>query len=568
MFFILLEGLSEGGVIGIAIGCLAAGMLIAGTAVFFSLQRKWKKAHDDAKAVTSEAQRKAEEVAREAKEAKEETLKAARQEADLLAGKASAEADRIKAQARTEMAEEKMRLHAEAEAEAKAMRKDLEEASLKLDAREEALKKRDDGLTAKEEKLQRDYEDLERGRGALASQKEEVERRLQEVEKAKALEEDELSRIAGLSKDDAKKEVLAKVAERSEREIAEFLRARREEAEDKAEQNAKGILCLAMDRYAQDVAIERTTTTVSLPNEEMKGRIIGREGRNIKSLESLLGCDLLIDDTPGVLTVSSFDPIRREIALETLNHLIKDGRIQPGRIEEVYGKIKGEIENTIRRIGEDTCMALGLPMISRLLYPYVGRLKYRTSFGQSVLEHCKQVAYLCGMMAAELGLDQTMAKRAGLLHDIGKSADFEMEGSHVDIGVRLAKKFGEPDVVVNAIASHHGDCEKKYPISELVVAADTLSAARPGARRETLENYIKRVEDLEKICKSFEGVSNCYALQSGRDLRVMVLPDKLDDIACVSLAQKIKDRIEEEMTYPGYIKVTVIRETRAIETAR
>lgn len=567
------------GDIGIIIGCLfgglALGAILAGVLVYFFIQNKNKKARNDAQSIIADAKSKAEDAKKEIEglrssleEERKLKVEGAKQESALILKSAQAEADKLKAEAQSEMANEKIKLHAKAEEEARTLRKSLDDESLKLDAREDALDRRDDIITAKENKLEADNEALKKVKEDLANNQALLEKEKKEIDDLREKEVQELSRISSLSEEDAKKEVMAKVKEKNEQEIAEYLKEKHDEAEDKAEQDSRNILCLAMDRYAQDVAIERTTTTVSIPNEDMKGRIIGREGRNIKSLEALLGCDLLIDDTPGVITVSSFDPIRREIALETLNTLIKDGRIQPGRIEEVYAKIKDDIENTIKKIGEDTCMSLGLPMISRQFYPYIGRLKYRTSFGQSVLEHCKQVAYLCGMMAAELGLDQTMAKRAGLLHDIGKSADFEMEGSHVDIGVRLAKKFGEPDIVINAIASHHGDCEKKYLISELVVAADTLSAARPGARRETLENYIKRVEDLEKICKSFDGVNNCYALQSGRDLRVMVLPEKIDDAACVVLAQKIKDRIENEMTYPGYIKVTVIRETRAIETAK
>lgn len=566
MFPILTENL--GSLIGATIGAFVGGALIVGLVVYFILMTKAKKARNDAKSILEDAEKKAEEVKKKAEDESRSKLDNAKQQTELIMKSASFEADKIKAQAQTDMANERIALHEKAENEAKAMKKGLDEESAKLDTREDSLDRRDSLVTAKENKLDLDLKALKEGQDKLANDLIQLQKDREEIDAEKAKEDAELARISGLSLEEAKKEVMDKVAAKSETEIAEYLRQRHEEAEDKAEQDSKNILSLAMERYAQDVAIERTTTNVILQDDELKGRIIGRQGRNIKSLESLLGCDILVDDTPNVITVSSFDPIRREIAVETLNTLIKDGRIQPGRIEDVYAKVKEDIETTIRETGEDTCMSLGLPMISRQFYPYIGRLKYRTSFGQSVLEHSKQVAYLCGIMAAELGLDQTMAKRAGLLHDIGKSVDFEVDGSHVDLGVKLAKKFGEPEIVINAIASHHGDCEKKYLISELVVAADTLSAARPGARRETLENYIKRVEDLENICKSFDGVSNCYALQSGRDLRVMVLPEKVDDATCVTLAQKIKDKIENEMTYPGYIKVTVIRETRVIETAR
>jgi ribonuclease Y len=327
-------------------------------------------------------------------------------------------------------------------------------------------------------------------------------------------------------------------------------------------------MALAMEKYAQDVTCERNSSAVALPSDEMKGRIIGREGRNIKSMEQLFGVSLIIDDTPETLTVSCFDPIRREKAKLTLEALIRDGRIQPGRIEDLYQKISDEFDESLRRIGEQTVFKLGLPRISSGLLMYIGRLKYRTSYGQNVLDHSIQVAYLSSVMASELGLDPVLAKRAGLLHDIGKSIDAEQEGSHVQLGSMLAKKFNEPDTVINAIESHHGDVPAKFIISNLVQAADTLSAARPGARSETLENYIKRIEQLESICKSYDGVYQCFAMQSGREVRVMVIPEKVDDLQAFKLAREIRERIETEMTYPGQIKVSVIREYRAIETAK
>lgn len=544
------------GALALILGALL-GILIA----YWALKAKADKAGTSAKAILEKAHADAKSLTDNAQKSADELKKTSQADADMRVRTAKADAETVLAKA--EMAAEKAKLSAKAEGDAYAAQKRSELSALeaKLDIREDTIDKRDQTLSAKEDALTKLQAGIDGQKVALSQKEAEL------ADKASRLD-GELSRVAGLSQDDAKKELMAKVEEKSATEIAKFLAEKRDEAEDTAEANARDILCSAIERYSQDIAVERTVKTVALPNDDMKGRIIGREGRNIKSLESILGVDILIDDTPEVMTVSCFDPIRREIAVRTLEALIKDGRIQPGRIEEVHDKVKAEIDEDIRKTGEETVMKLGLPRINRELCKYIGRLKYRTSFGQNALDHCIQVGILCGMMAAELGLDQTMAKRCGLLHDIGKAADFEMEGSHVEVGVRLVKKYGEPDQVVSAVASHHGDCEKRYLTDELVVAADTLSAARPGARSETLENYIKRVEDIEKICKSYEGVQNCYALQSGRDVRVMVLPDKVDDAACVTLAQKIRDRIQNEMTYPGNIKITIIRETRAIEIAK
>jgi ribonuclease Y len=347
-----------------------------------------------------------------------------------------------------------------------------------------------------------------------------------------------------------------------------MIKNREQEAKDQAQTIANEILGMTLNRYAQDFVTERTVSVIHLPSDEMKGRIIGREGRNIRSLEQALGVDLIIDDTPEVITVSCFDPIRRETAKRTLEILLKDGRIQPSRIEEVSAKVKSELGEVMHKAGQEAAFRLGLGNIHPELLDLVGRLKYRTSYGQNAYDHSIEVAKLCGIMAAEMGVDQNMAKRAGLLHDVGKAIDFEMEGSHVELGARYAKKYNEPDVVINAIESHHGDAEIKYVTSHLVIAADTLSAARPGARSETLETYVKRLEQLEVICKSYEGVAQSYAMQSGREVRIMVVPDKIDDASALKLARDIKDRIEAEMTYPGQIKVSVIREYRAIETAK
>ena len=378
----------------------------------------------------------------------------------------------------------------------------------------------------------------------------------------------ELEKVAQLSVQEAKQEIFQRVESKISKEISAFIKNKEDEAKETANETARELISLAINRFAQDEITERAVSVVALPSDEMKGRIIGREGRNIRTLEQLLGVDLIIDDTPEVITVSCFNPLRREIARRTLEYLIKDGRIQPGRIEEIVKKATDEVNESTHKAGQDAAFKLGLPKINSELLDYIGKLKYRTSYGQNAYDHSMEVAYLAGIMAAELGLDQNLAKRAGLLHDLGKALDFEVEGSHVELGVKLAKKFGEPDVVINSIESHHGDVASKYIISNLVAAADTLSAARPGARSETLETYVKRIEQLETICKSYEGVYQAYAMQSGREVRVMVLPEKIDDLTAFKLARDIRERIENEMTYPGQIKVNVIREYRAIETAK
>lgn len=452
---------------------------------------------------------------------------------------------------------------------------------LKLDAEKE-IKERKLAVVQQEQQLFQREQNIDRRDGALSQKEaaldeknETLNRRLKDVDKKEAnLQEkidsiiSELEKVAHMTTQEAKDELFERVESKVSREIAAYIKNKEDEAKESCAQKAQELLGLAMSKYAQETTQEKTVSVVALPTDEMKGRIIGREGRNIRTLETLLGVDLIIDDTPEVITVSCFNPIRREIARRSLEALIKDGRIQPGRIEEIVEKCKQEVEESIHKTGQDVAFKLGLPRINKELLDIVGRLKYRTSYGQNALDHSIEVASLSAIMAAELGLDQTLAKRAGLLHDIGKALDFEVEGSHVELGARTAKKYGENDVVINAIESHHGDVPAKYVISHIVQAADTLSAARPGARSEMLENYIQRIEKLEEICKSYDGVYQSYALQSGRELRVMVIPDKIDDIGAFKLAREIRERIENEMTYPGQIKVNVIREYRAVETAK
>lgn len=487
--------------------------------------------------------------------------KRAKSNAEKIIHDAEVKADHIQKNAKIDAKTLTNELKAAAEKEIKERKQIVAESEKKLAQREQAIDRRDASLSTKEDALEQKKETYNNRLAALDKKEDELQLKIDSIIA-------ELEKVAQMSVSEAHDELMRRVEEKMNKEIAAYIKNREDEAEEQADGKAKDIMSLAMSKYAQEVTNERTVSIVSLPSDEMKGRIIGREGRNIKSLESLLGVDIIIDDTPEVITVSCFDPVRREVARMTLDRLIKDGRIQPGRIEEIFNKCKEEVHQSVVKAGEQAVFKLGLPRMHKELLEYVGRLKYRTSYGQNVLDHSIQVAYLAGIMAAELGLNQTLAKRAGLLHDIGKSADFEMDGSHVEVGARLAKKYGEPDVVINAIESHHGDKPSKYVISNLVQAADTLSAARPGARSETLENYIKRIEDLENICKSYEGVQNCYAMQSGREVRVTVIPDKVDDLQAFKMARDIKDKIQNEMTYPGQIKVSVIRELRAVEVAK
>lgn len=487
--------------------------------------------------------------------------KTASKNADKIVRDAEIKAEQIRKNAQLDGKQTVAEMKQEAEKDIRERKQEYLQLENKLNQREANIDRRDANLTNKEQILEDKTENLNR--------------RLRECDKKETLLQEkidsiigELEKVAQYSVQEAKDEIFARVESKLSKEIAAFIKNKEDEANEKAEENAKNILGLAISKFSQEEVTERTVSVIALPSDEMKGRIIGREGRNIRSLEQLLGVDLIIDDTPEVITVSCFNPIRREIAKRTLDLLIKDGRIQPGRIEEVTAKVSAEMNQQIQKAGEDAAFKLGLPKISKELLTYVGRLKYRTSYGQNAYDHSMEVAYLAGIMAAELGLDQNLAKRAGLLHDIGKSVDFEQDGSHVELGARLAKKYGEPDVVINSIESHHGDVPAKYVIAHLVQAADTLSAARPGARSETLENYVKRIEQLETICKSYEGVNQCYAMQSGREVRVMVMPDKVDDLSAFKLARDIKERIENEMTYPGQIKVSVIREYRATEVAK
>ncbi|HYQ48171.1 MAG TPA: ribonuclease Y, partial [Thermodesulfovibrionales bacterium] len=377
-----------------------------------------------------------------------------------------------------------------------------------------------------------------------------------------------LEKISGISTDEAKQEILRRTEEDSRLEIAKLVKKIEDEARESSEKKAKEIMGFAIQRYASDYVADATVSAVSLPGDEMKGRIIGREGRNIRALEAATGVDLIVDDTPEMVTLSGFDPVRREIAKLSLERLIADGRIHPTRIEEVVEKVRKEIDANIREEGEKAVFDLGLSGIHPELIKTLGRLKYRTSYGQNMLQHSREVAYLAGMMAGELGVDTKLAKRSGLLHDLGKAIDHETEGSHQEIGSTLAKKFGENYKVVNAIYSHHGDADPLTVEAALVAAADALSAARPGVRRESIEHYLKRLEELEKLALSFKGVEKCYAIQAGREIRIIVKPEEVNDELSAMIARDLSKKIEAEMSYPGQIKVTVIRESRHVEYAK
>jgi ribonuclease Y len=443
-----------------------------------------------------------------------------------------------------------------------------EEVERELKERRQEIQKLEERIIKREEEIDQRVREAEKTR-------EEAKRLKEEAEILKAKEEEVLKeqlkmleQISGMTMEQAKEYILEKAREEARLEAARILKAEEEKALQEADRKAKEYIATAIQKYASDLAAETTVSVVTLPSDDMKGRIIGREGRNIRTFENLTGINLIIDDTPEAVTLSSFDPIRREIAKRTLEKLILDGRIHPARIEEVYNKVKEEIEEEFKEVGEDAVFELGLSGIHPEIIKLLGRLKFRTSYGQNVLQHSLEVAHIAGIMADELGIDSKTARRAGLLHDIGKAVDHEVQGSHDKIGAELARKYKEPEAVINAIEAHHGLAPFGSIEAILVQTADAISASRPGARRETLESYIRRLEQLEKIANSFEGVEKCYAMQAGREVRVIVKPEQISDEEAEILARDLARKIEEEMEYPGQIKVTVIREHRAVEYAK
>lgn len=488
------------------------------------------------------------------KKVAEAAIGSATEEAARIVNQAVQTAENKRKETILEAKDEAHRLISEAEKETKERRAEVQRQERRLIQKEETLDKKVDAMEKKEE--------------ALSEKLKEADAKLVEVEQIKKSQFDMLEKISGFTKEQAKALLLQNLDEELTHDKAVRIMDYEQRTKDEADALAREIITTAIQRCAADHASEATVSVVSLPNDEMKGRIIGREGRNIRTLETITGVDLIIDDTPEAITVSSFEPVRREIARLTLEKLISDGRIHPARIEEMYEKAKREVEQTIRQTGERAVIDAGVNSIHPELVKLLGKLKYRTSYGQNVLNHSLEVSYLAGLMAAEIGADVKTAKRAGLLHDIGKALDREFEGSHIDLGVEYAKKYRENDQVVHAIAAHHGDIEAKTIVACLVQAADAISAARPGARRENVQNYIKRLEKLEEIATSFDGVEKSFAIQAGREVRIMVKPDVVSDDQMTVIAHDVVKKIEDELEYPGQIKVHIIRENRAIEYAK
>ncbi|HCB99896.1 MAG TPA: ribonuclease Y [Ruminococcaceae bacterium] len=488
------------------------------------------------------------------KKAAEAAIGSAEEEAKRIVGDALKNAESKKKETLLEGKDELHKLRSEAEKEINDRRKEVQRQERRIQQKEEFLDKKSETFDAKSEALQQKLKD--------------ADQKLQDAEEVKKSQLEMLEKISGYTADQAKEYLLKDLDNELTHEKAAKLMTMEQQMKDNSDQMAREIISMAIQRCAADHVAEATISVVPLPNDEMKGRIIGREGRNIRTLETLTGVDLIIDDTPEAITLSSFDPVRREVARVALERLISDGRIHPARIEEMVEKAKKEVDNIIRQEGEQATIEMGIHGMHHELVKLLGRLRYRTSYGQNVLNHSLEVAQLAGFMAAELHADTAMARRAGLLHDIGKSVDRQIEGSHVDIGVDIARKYKEPGEVIHAIEAHHGDKEAHSLIACLVQAADAISAARPGARRENLENYIHRLEKLESIANSFEGVDKSYAIQAGREIRIMVKPEVLDDQQIVLVARQIVSKIEDEMEYPGQIKVHVIRESRVIDYAK
>ncbi|MEG1612758.1 MAG: ribonuclease Y [Clostridia bacterium] len=526
--FVYLLAVSVGGTIGIAIGAIAVGGVIG-----YLIYRQYSL----------------------------NKIGLAKTEAARIIEDANLESKTLRKEALLEAKEEQHRLRTEFDKESKEKKAEFQKSELRLQQKESYLDKKDDTLEKKQEQL-------ETQKSQIAQKEIELQGIEDELKNSHFIMERELERVSGLTKDEAKAQLVESLLDTAKKDAAQEAKNIEAEARENADKKAQNIVSLAIQRCAADHATETTVSVVALPSDDMKGRIIGRVGRNIRALESATGVDLIIDDTPDVVTLSGFDPIRREVARITLEKLIADGRIHPARIEEMVDKVRKEVDASIKEAGENAVFECGIYGIHPELIKILGRLKYRTSYGQNCLKHSLEVAFLAGMMASELGADCKIAKRAGLLHDIGKAVDHEIEGTHVQIGVDLAKKYKENSQIIHAIAAHHNDIEATTVEAVLVQAADAISSARPGARRESLENYVKRIEKLETLANSFAGVEQSFAIQAGREIRVMVKPEVVDDSTTVFLAKEIANKLEAELEYPGQIKVTVVREIRSVDYAK
>ncbi|MEW6195503.1 MAG: ribonuclease Y [Bacteroidota bacterium] len=485
----------------------------------------------------------------------------AKDKAQKIVEDAEKEAKHLKREKLLEVKDEWLKKKQEFDNEVNSKKQKLQNFEKQLESREDSLEKKYDVVNQKE-KVNKDLEKT------LLQQKDDLERKTQELDKLIAEQNIRLEKTAGLTSDEAKKMLMENMISKAKSDASQAIKEIRDQAKADSKKEAQRIVIQAIQRTAVDHSVESTVSVVQIQNDEMKGRIIGREGRNIRAFEAATGVDVIVDDTPEAVILSAFDQFRREVARISLERLIADGRIHPARIEEIVEKVQQELDEEIQKEGENTLIQLGLHGVHPELVKYIGKMKYRSSYGQNLLQHSIEVAYLTGIMAAELGFDTNLAKRAGLLHDVGKTIDRDVEGPHALLGYELTKKYNEHPIVVNAVGSHHEDIEMEHPIAALVQAADAISGARPGARREPLESYVKRLENLEALAKSFEGVAKTYAIQAGREVRVVVEPDKIDDVVADRLSYEIAQKIQEEMEYPGQIKVMVIREVRKISYAK
>jgi ribonuclease Y len=534
--------------------------LVAGAVAFLMSVRAQKAAID-----SSQAQAKAE---ADTKTQREQLLAEAKREAQRLLERGTQDAESVRKEAELKAKEQAIQARQEAEKLLTERQNNLEKQEQRIQSKEQGLLAKEEGLDKKVLQVDQKSKDLETLTEKRKAELEKLEGQQAEAKQLVLTQAQRLEEIAGLTREDAKKELISQLEYSAKMDAAKTIRRIEEEAQEEGMKKARWTIGAAIQRVASDVVVEQSVSSVQLPSDDLKGRIIGREGRNIRALEKATGCDLIVDDTPESIVVSSFDPIRREVARQAILKLLADGRIHPARIEEVVEKVKVDMDQHLKEIGEAACIELGFPDVHPKLQKLVGRLNYRTSYGQNVLEHTKEVARIAEYMAGEMGSDARLARRAGLFHDIGKAIDREVEGTHIEIGMQLMQRYGEKEDVIHAMSCHHGDFEPRTVEAMLITAADALSAARPGARREMLETYVKRLEQLEGIANSYKGVQKSFAMQAGREIRIMVDAGSVNDDQAYWIAKDVSRRIESEMQYPGQIKVTVMRELRAVEVAR